>query len=67
MSVIMYTGSRTKQADLSAGRKVEYAVDSHSEMARELMLVFLYLMPGTFDNLGVLLTAWNRSFCRVRK
>ena len=42
---------------MRAGRKVEHAVDSHSGMARELMLVLLYLMPGTFDNLGVLLTA----------
>jgi hypothetical protein len=42
----MYTGSRTKElADLRAGRKVEHAVNSHLGMARELMLVFLYLMP----------------------
>ena len=64
----MYTGSRTKEpVGLRAGHKVEHVVDSHSGMARELIMVFLYLMPEIFGNLGVLLTAWNRSSCRVRK
>jgi hypothetical protein len=59
----MYTGLRMKEPPgLRAGRKAEH-VDSQSGMAREI----LYLMPGIFDNLGVLLTAWNRSSCQVRK
>jgi len=56
-------------ADLRVDRKVEHVVlhDSHPGLPRVMIPELLCLMPGIFDNLGVLLMAWNHFSCRVRK
>jgi len=59
-----------KEIDLCVGHTVGHVVlydDSQSSFVRVTIPKFLYLMPGIFDNPGVLLMALIHFSCQVRK